>query len=114
MTNFTTKNTDTTNARLGVLRAQLETLEGDVKSVAGDVGGIADLGVHEALRKAEDVAHNAYQFAEDTIKEAGRDVDAWTRGGIDTARKSIRTHPLLALALSIGAGALVGALVVRR
>jgi ElaB/YqjD/DUF883 family membrane-anchored ribosome-binding protein len=114
MTNFATKNTDTTNTRLGVLRAQLETLEDDVKSVAGDVGGIADLGVHEVLRKAEVVAHNAYQFAEDTIKEAGRDVDEWAQSGVATARKSIRNRPLLALVLSAGAGALIGALVGRR
>ena len=108
------KNTNKFDKRLGVLRSELETLESDMKNVASDVGGIADDRVHLALRKAEDVALSAYRLAEETATQVVHGVDEWACGNLDSARKSIRDRPLSVLALSIGAGALVGAMLVRR
>ena len=100
------KNIDT---RLGALRSELETLEADVKSVAGDVEGIADNRIHLAIHRAEDIAHRAYHLAEESTVQAANDVEAWASGNLDSARKSIRVQPLSALALSMGIGALIGA-----
>jgi ElaB/YqjD/DUF883 family membrane-anchored ribosome-binding protein len=102
-----TKNMD---ARLGALRSELETLEADVKRVTGDVEGIADNRIHLAIHKAEDIAHRAYHLAEETTAQAVDDVEAWASGNLDSARKSIRAQPFSALALSVGVGALVGAI----
>ena len=102
------------DSRLGALRSELEALQGDMKKVAGDVEGIADNRVHLALRKAEDVACKAYHLAEDAASHVVKDVDQWATGNLDTARKSITTKPLSAVALSLGVGALLGVLFVRR
>lgn len=111
MADRTRKNAAKLDSRLGALRSELETLEGDMKKVAGDVEGIADNRIHLALRKAEDVAHGAYRLAEESAAHVVHDVDDWANGNLDSARKSIRAQPLVALAWSIGAGALLGAIV---
>lgn len=100
--------------RLGALRSDLESLEQDMKTVAGDAEGIADSRVHLALRKAEDVAHNAYRLAEETATDVVHDVDKWACGNLASARKTVRDRPLSALALTMGAGALIGAILSRR
>lgn len=107
-------NTDKFGSRLGVLRTELETLESDMKKVSGDVEGIADNRVQLALHKAEDIAHSAYQLAEDAASHAILGVDKWATGNMDAARNSIRTRPLSALVLSLGIGAMVGLLFGRR
>lgn len=111
MADHTRKNATKLDTRLGALRSELETLEGDLKKVSGDVEGIADNRVHLALRKAEDVAHGAYRLAEETAAQAVHDVDDWANGNLASARKSIRAQPFAALAWSIGAGAIFGAIV---
>lgn len=112
MTARTKKNgTKNMEARLGALRSELETLEADVKGVVGDVEGIADNRIHLAIHKAEDIAHRAYHLAEETTAQAVDDVEAWATGNLDSARKSIRTQPLSALAWSMGVGALIGAVI---
>lgn len=104
------------DVRLGALRSELETLEADMKGLANDVEAVADNRVHVAIRKAEDVAHRAYRLAEESATQATDDVEAWAGSNLNSARKSIRAQPLSALALSLGAGALIGAIfgVVRR
>lgn len=97
------------DVRLGALRSELETLEADVKRVAGDVEGIADNRIHLAIHKAEDIAHRAYHLAEESTAQVANDVEAWASGNLDTARKSIRAQPFSAIALFMGVGALVGA-----
>lgn len=100
---------ESTNVRLGALRSELETLESDMKVLAGDVEGMADKRVHLAIHKAEEVAHRAYRLAEDSVNRVAGDVQEWAGDNLASARKSIRAQPLSALALSIGVGALIGA-----
>lgn len=99
------------DARLGALRSELETLETDMKVLAGDVEGIVDSRVHLAIRKAEDVAHGAYRLAEESAAHVANDVKDWTNDNLNSVRKSVRARPLSLLALSMGAGALVGAII---
>ena len=105
---------DKMDSRLGALRSELESLEADMKGLASDVVGIADNRVHLAIRKAENVAHRAYRLAEESAGHVADDVEAWTNDNLDSARKSIRAQPFSALALSLGAGALLGAIFMRR
>jgi len=115
MTERSRKNgTDKMDARLGALRSELETLEADMKGLVGDVEGIADGRIHLAIRRAEDVAHRAYHLAEESTAHVADDVEKWANGNLEVARKSIRAQPFSALALSVGAGALLGAIFMRR
>lgn len=112
MAEHTSKNgTKKVDARLGALRSELEALEADMKGLAGDVEGAADNRIHVAIRKAEDVARRAYRFAEESATNATDDVEAWASSNLNSARQSVRAQPLSALALSIGAGALIGAII---
>jgi len=97
------------DSRLGALRSELETLEADMKGFAADVENTADNRVHLALRKAENLAHRAYRYAEESSAHVAHDVESWADGNLDDARKTIRAQPISALAISVGAGALVGA-----
>lgn len=104
------KNAKRLDSRLGALRSELETLEADMKGFAGDVEGVVDNRVHLALRKAENLAHRAYRYAEESSAHVAHDVENWADGNIDGARRSIQAQPFSALAISMGVGALVGAI----
>jgi len=104
----------TIDTRLGVLRTELDALQTDMKGLAGDVAGVADGRIHVAIRNAENVAERAYHLAEEAATHAVDDVETWTNENLDSVRGSIRAQPLSAIALSMGAGALLGAIFLRR
>ena len=110
------KKNDTKNIdkRLGALRSDLDALQGDMKGLAGDVTDVADGRVHRAIRDAENVAERAFRLAEEAATNMADDVETWTNGNLDSVREAIRAQPLSAIALSMGAGALIGAIFVRR
>jgi ElaB/YqjD/DUF883 family membrane-anchored ribosome-binding protein len=110
------KKNDTKNIdkRLGALRSDLDALQGDMKGLAGDVADVADGRVHAAMRNAENVAERALRLAEEAAGHMADDVETWTNGNLDSARESVRAQPLAAIALSMGAGALIGAIFMRR
>ena len=115
MTSYKKKNdTKYVDKRLGALRSDLDALQGDMKGLAGDVIDVADGRVHVAIRNAEIVAERAYRLAEEAVGHAANDVETWTQGNLDSARGTVRTRPLAALALSMGAGALLGSIFLRR
>ena len=110
------KRNDTKNIdkRLGALRSDLNALQGDMKGLAGDATDIAEGRVQLAVHNAENVAERAYHLAEEAVEQAADDVETWTNGNLDSAREAIRAQPLAAIGLSMGAGALLGAIFVRR
>jgi ElaB/YqjD/DUF883 family membrane-anchored ribosome-binding protein len=110
------KKNDTKNIdkRLGALRSDLDALQGDMKGLAGDVTDVADGRVHRAIRDAENVAERAFRLAEEAATNMADDVETWTNGNLDSVREAIRAQPLAAIGLSMGAGALLGAIFVRR
>lgn len=71
-----------------------------------------------ALRKdARQLAEGVGEAADDAIHAAGRaysDVGKWTNGNIGSVRGSVRSQPLTACLVSLSAGALIGALFLRR
>ena len=110
------KKNDTKNIdkRLGALRSDFDALQGDMKGLAGDVTDVADGRIHRAIRDAEHVAERAYRLAEESVEQAAGDVETWTNDNLDSARKSVRAQPLAAIGLSMGVGALLGAIFLRR
>jgi ElaB/YqjD/DUF883 family membrane-anchored ribosome-binding protein len=90
-------------ARLDALRDDLGTLQKDLRGLLSDAGGAANDQLHQAVKGAltqvEDVA--------DRIEEWGTD-------NLDSVRTAVRSQPLAAIALSMSAGALIGALFLRR
>jgi ElaB/YqjD/DUF883 family membrane-anchored ribosome-binding protein len=100
--------------RLGALRSEFDTLQKDVKGLAGDVGGVANDSARLAIRAAENVAERAFRLAEEAAAHLAKDVETWTGDNLDSVRGTIRAQPLSAIALSLGAGAIIGAILFRR
>lgn len=90
-------------ARLDSLRDDLGALQKDLRGLLSDAGSAANGHMQDAvkgaLRSVEDVA--------DSIEEWGGD-------SVESVRDVVRSQPLAAVALSMSAGALIGALFLRR
>ncbi len=89
--------------KLSALQDDLNRLQRDLRGLAAAGGEIAGERMNDALESASDSARAA----------AGRAVDqfeTWTNGNLDPVRNRVRSQPLGSVLLSVGAGALVGAL----
>jgi ElaB/YqjD/DUF883 family membrane-anchored ribosome-binding protein len=104
------KNIDT---KLGALRSDLGALQDDMKSVVGNVENVANDGAQAAMHAAKNVAERAYRLAEEAAADLIDDVATWTDDNLDSVRGSVRAQPLSAVALSMGVGALLGAIFLR-
>jgi ElaB/YqjD/DUF883 family membrane-anchored ribosome-binding protein len=93
----------TLEERLEALRADLEALQGDMQGLAGGVGAIASERVSEMLKTTEDMADQITSQVED-----------WATDNVATLRETVREQPVLAIALAMSAGALLGAILLRR
>ena len=89
-------------ARLGALRADLDVLQQDIRALVSDVGGIASEQVHEAMNGAMESA-----------SEAAERVEEWGNENLEPVREAVRTQPLAACMISMSAGAIIGALLLR-
>jgi ElaB/YqjD/DUF883 family membrane-anchored ribosome-binding protein len=102
------------SVRLGALRTEFDALQKDVKGLAVDTGDAANGRVHLAMRAAENVAERAFRLAEDAASHLAKDVETWTDDNLECARNTVRAQPFSAIALSMGAGAILGAILFRR
>ena len=89
--------------KLDALKADLESLQSHVRGLAGDIGEVATERMNSALADAMKSVHEL----------TGR-VEGWGNDNLSSLRDSVRNQPLAALAISMGAGALIGALLLRR
>lgn len=89
-------------ARLTSLRDDLDALQQDMRGLVNDVGGVASEQVQGAVNGAIDSA-----------SEAVERVSEWSNENLDGVRQAVRTQPLAACALSMSAGAIIGALLLR-
>ena len=89
-------------SRLNSLRADFDALQHDVRGLASDVGDAASTQVQE--------------FVSDASRTASETVDRVTEWGTENlagVRTAVKTQPLAACMLSMSAGALIGALLLR-
>jgi hypothetical protein len=85
-------------ARLSSLREDLDALQQDVRGLVSDVGDVASNQVHTAIDTASDTV--------DRVSEWGTD-------NVEGVRQAVRAQPLAACVLSMSAGAIIGALLLR-
>lgn len=102
------------DAKLGALRSDLEAIRSDIKKGAKDGEGVVNAQAQAALQAAGSVAERALRLAEETAMDWADDVETWTNDNLDSARESVRAQPLSAMLLSLGAGAILGAIFLRR
>src|SRR5258706_15647562 len=87
---------------LELLQEDLSALQANMSKVMAGLSSAASHGVTDAFRAASSTA-------EDVIEQ----VEAVGQGGVDTVRNTVRSQPLVACAISVGAGALIGAFLAR-
>jgi ElaB/YqjD/DUF883 family membrane-anchored ribosome-binding protein len=84
------------------IATQLDALQSELSALRKDARELVN-GVGEAAESAVDAA-----------QAACGDVGKWTAGNVSSARHSVRNQPLTACLVSLGAGAVLGALFLRR
>jgi ElaB/YqjD/DUF883 family membrane-anchored ribosome-binding protein len=90
---------DQVESRLAALKQDLEALQQDMRGLGEGVGEAAQERLREALRATEGLRTQ---------------MDEWTNENLDSLKESIREQPLAACAISLGMGALLGAILLRR
>jgi flagellin len=75
----------------------------DIKGLAGDVTGVASerasLALGEAMTRVQEITNS---------------VEEWSEDNLQNFRDQVRDQPLASVALSVGVGALIGAILFRR
>jgi ElaB/YqjD/DUF883 family membrane-anchored ribosome-binding protein len=89
-------------ARLNSLRRDLDALQQDMRGLVTDVGEAASGQVHSAVNGTIESASEAVERVSD-----------WSNENLDGMRQAVRLQPLAACAISMSAGALIGALLLR-
>jgi ElaB/YqjD/DUF883 family membrane-anchored ribosome-binding protein len=90
-------------AKLDALKADLEALQTDVKGLAGEVSTAAAERMNGAINDAME-----------SVQDMAERVEDWSNDNLETLRETVRNQPLAAVVLSMGAGALLGAILLRR
>ena len=89
-------------ARLESLKADLDALQQDVRGLVSDVGTMAGDQVQGAM-------NGAMEQAQDVVDR----LNEWNHDNLDGVRTAVRSQPLAACMLSMSAGAVIGALLLR-
>lgn len=79
--------------RNGTLEARLKTLQSEFADIQKEMRKLADDGMSNVSEAAS---------------AAGEQIEEWAEEGTDTVREAIRAQPFAAIALSMGAGAIIG------
>jgi ElaB/YqjD/DUF883 family membrane-anchored ribosome-binding protein len=91
------KNGGEMDARVSALKEDFDSLQQNVRELLNRLGHEASSGLASATEAAGEAASDAVQ-----------QVETWSEAGAESVRGAIRTQPLAAIALSMGAGALLG------
>ena len=97
------KSEDDFQSKLSALKSDLSALQKDVRGIAGDAGEAATAKMNDALTGAME-----------TVQDMADRIEDWGADHIVSLREQVREQPLAACALAMGAGALLGALLLRR
>jgi len=101
------------DTRIDALRTDLDALQSDLKALPADAQSAANEKIADAIRLAESVAERAIRLAEDTASHTYGEVENWANDNLDSARERVREQPLSALLVSLGLGAILGAILLR-
>lgn len=96
------KNGSELNARVSALKDDFDSLQQNVRELLNSLGHEASSGLAGAT-----------EAATEAVGDAAERVETWSEAGAESVRGAIRTQPLAAIALSMGAGALLGSLLRR-
>jgi ElaB/YqjD/DUF883 family membrane-anchored ribosome-binding protein len=96
------RNANGLDARIRALQGDFEALQKDMRKLFESVGDVASSGVSDMTDSATKAASGAVE-----------QVEHWAEDGVGSVRDAIREQPLAAIAISMGAGAIIGSLLRR-
>lgn len=99
-------------SRTNHLEKRLSALQQDLSRLQRDLRGLAAAGGEAAGERVVEALGSAGESARVVADRAAEQLESWTNGNLDPVRDQVRSQPLASVLLSIGAGALVGALLV--
>jgi len=100
--------------KLSALRADLDALQDDMKNVVGDVGNVASGAAQAAVASAREMAERAYRLAHEARDTVTDEFEEWSDENLESMRDQVRSKPMAAVAVSLLAGLIVGAILLRR
>jgi ElaB/YqjD/DUF883 family membrane-anchored ribosome-binding protein len=131
-----TKGAQHVDQRIAALKDDIDAIHSDMKGLARSAGEVAQErgdsakslseslvsaarlrasdGVTAARRYTETRLNRALQEAEEVVDRLSGEVEGWASEHAGSARETIRNQPLAACVLSMSAGAIIGALLLRR
>lgn len=92
------------------LQKRLNSLRDDLGALQDDLRGL----LHDAGNSANEQVHAAVKGALSQVEDVADQIEEWGSDNIESVRDVVRSQPLAAVALSMSAGALIGALFLRR
>ncbi len=96
------------------LEKKLSALQADLSQLQQDLRGLASAGGEVAGVRMADAMADVMGSAEIIADRAGDQFGKWTNGNLVTVRDTVRAQPLASLLFSMGAAAVVSALILRR
>jgi ElaB/YqjD/DUF883 family membrane-anchored ribosome-binding protein len=117
----TSRGRNVLRSRLDALSRDLEKLRKDTAGLASEANDAAGHQYRDAVETARLLAERSIALAQDaaaqaggTVLDAAHDAEDWTFQRAAAMRNVVREQPLQSLLVTIGIGALIGALVSRR
>ncbi|HEX2594492.1 MAG TPA: hypothetical protein VHL34_23520 [Rhizomicrobium sp.] len=132
----TSKGSQHVEKRIAALRDDIDSIQEDMKGLADGVGDVAGEQVNGARSYVDGVIADTQSYAQDRVSSAQKyaqarlnkvlsdaqdmvdrlsdETEVWASDNAETARETIRNQPLAACVLALSAGALIGALLLRR
>ena len=98
--------------RASHIEKRLSALQQDLTKLQRDLRGLAAVGGEVAGERVVEALGSAGESARIVADRAAEQLESWTNGNLDPVRDQVRSQPLASVLLSIGAGALVGALLI--
>ena len=92
------------------LEKKLSSLQSDLARLQEDLRGLASAGGSIAGETMSDAFDSAQAGARAAAGKVAEQLESWTNGNLEPVRYQVRSQPLASVLLSVGAGALVGAL----
>ena len=96
------------------VQQKIDALRGDLESLQADMRGLFYEAGNEASARVNGAVKSAKQYARDRAGQVAGQVEDWSEENIESMRGAVRKQPFAACALSMSAGALIGALFLRR
>ena len=92
------------------LEKRISALRDDLRSLQRDLRGVTEAAGEHATSRFADLVDDASERTRSAASRAADQLGDWTEESLSPVRERVKSQPLRSVLLSIGAGALIGAI----